>query len=339
MDRKDRVGGGVLLYIKNYLKPTRLECHTNNNKVETVWAQIRGENNQLVNTGVVYRSPDQRADIDDIMYGELNYQIARHQPTVIMGDFNLRSINWNNIDVRSYYTERNRGGRALRQTSSEKLIELMQENFLIQSVKEPTRQDSILDLVLSTDENLVQNLKVGEHIATSDHNIIRGEINIAKKLEENNEKIYNYKRGNFNQIREKLGRIDWDHLFRNKTASDMYDIFTTKLMKLVDRYVPKQTRRTSGKVQPKWFTREIKQVLIQKKSISKINGQTTQTRPRENTSKVGEKCKRKLDKVKGSMRNGLLTHAKKIRNLFTHMLGQKRRQRTRLGHYWTQITI
>ena len=72
-DRKDRVGGGVLLYIKNYLKPTRLECQTNNNKVETVWAQIRGENNQLVNTGVVYRPPDQRPDIDDIIYGELNH--------------------------------------------------------------------------------------------------------------------------------------------------------------------------------------------------------------------------------------------------------------------------
>ena len=58
--------------------------------------------------------------------------------------------------------------------------------------------------MLSTEENLVQNVKVGEHIANSDHNIIRGEINIAKKLEKNDEKIYNYKRGDFNQIREKL---------------------------------------------------------------------------------------------------------------------------------------
>ena len=88
-------------------------------------------NNQLVNTGLVYRPPDQRADIDDIMDGESDYQIARHQHTVIIGDFNLRRINWNNIDVSSYYPERNRGGRALRQTSLEKLIELLQEKFLI----------------------------------------------------------------------------------------------------------------------------------------------------------------------------------------------------------------
>ena len=101
-----------------------MECRTNNNNLETAWAQMRGENNQLVSAGVVNRPPNQRADIDDIIYSELNYQIARHQHTVIMGDFNLRSINWNNIDLNSYYTEQKRGGRALRQTSSEKLIEL-----------------------------------------------------------------------------------------------------------------------------------------------------------------------------------------------------------------------
>ena len=145
----------------------------------TVWAQLTGDNNQRVNIGVVYRPPTQTAAIDDLLYREINYQITRHQHTVIMGDFNLPDINWDNIDVQSYYTDRS--GREQRQTSSEKFIELMQNNFLIQNVNEPTRLDNILDLVLSTEENLVQNVKVGEQIANSDHNIIRGEMNIAKK--------------------------------------------------------------------------------------------------------------------------------------------------------------
>ena len=70
--------------------------------------------------------------------------------------------------------------------------------------------------------------------------MIRVEMNIAKKIKENDEKIYNYKRGNYNQIREKLRIIYWNHLFQNKTASDIYDIITTKLIKLVDRYLPKK---------------------------------------------------------------------------------------------------
>ena len=50
---------------------------------------------------------------------------------MLMGDFNLPDINWDNIDVISYYTERSRGGRGIRQTSSEKLIELFQNSFLM----------------------------------------------------------------------------------------------------------------------------------------------------------------------------------------------------------------
>ena len=71
-----------------------------------------------------------------------------------------------------------------------------QNNFLIQSVNEATRLGNTLGLVLSAEENLVQKLQFGKHTAIYDHNIIRGQINIGKKLEETNELIYNYKRGN-----------------------------------------------------------------------------------------------------------------------------------------------
>ena len=142
---------------------------------------------------------------------------------------------------------------------------IIQDNFLTQNVHEPTRGQNILDLVITTDENLVQNIQVGEHIATADHNVIRGEINIAKDLEENNEQIYNYKKGKFNKIKDKLRRINWTTLFQDKSVSNMYDTFSSHLMELVDKHVPKQIRRKSGRPSPKWITNEIKQLLKQKK--------------------------------------------------------------------------
>ena len=104
---------------------------------------------------MVYRPPSQTAAIDNLLYGEINYLITRHQHKVVMGDFNSPNINWDNIDVHSYYTGRDRDGRELRQTSLEKFIELMHNNFLIQNINEPTRLDHLLDLMLSTEENLV----------------------------------------------------------------------------------------------------------------------------------------------------------------------------------------
>ena len=207
----------------------------------------------------------------------------------------------------------------------------MHNNFLIQNVNEPIRLNNILDLVLSTEENLVQKVKDGEHIANSDHNIIRGEINITKKLEENEEKIYNYKRGNFNQIREKLRTIDWNHLFRNKTASDMLDTFTNKLMKLVDRYVPKQTRRTSGKVQPKWFTREIKQALVQKKILFQIQESDSTDQNKREYYKVRREVQKKIRQSKRNYEKKIADTCKENPKAFYAYVSKKKKTKDSIG--------
>ena len=66
-------------------------------------AQIKGANNRLMNVGVVYRPPDQKAVVDDLMYNRINHITPRNYSTVIMSDFNLLDINLDNLDVHSYY--------------------------------------------------------------------------------------------------------------------------------------------------------------------------------------------------------------------------------------------
>ena len=103
-DRKNKKGGGVMLYIKDYLKPACLDLQGNNDQIETVWAHLRAANNKRINVGVIYRPSDQKADVDDMMYSEINNIVSRNQNTVILGDFNLSNINWDNLDVQSYYS-------------------------------------------------------------------------------------------------------------------------------------------------------------------------------------------------------------------------------------------
>ena len=45
------------------------------------------------------------------------------------------------------------------------------------NVIEPTRRYNILDLVISTDEHMIDEVKVGEEFGTSDHRIIRFHVN------------------------------------------------------------------------------------------------------------------------------------------------------------------
>ena len=75
---------------------------------------------------------------------------------MLMGDFNFLKLDWRKPEMtRSHFNNIN-------------------DNFLIQHVDEPSREKNILDLVFTCDENMIENLSVGEHFATSDHQIIDG---------------------------------------------------------------------------------------------------------------------------------------------------------------------
>ena len=82
---------------------------------------------------------------------------------LIMGDFNFPGINWVTLEA---------------DVTGSKFLDLTQDYFLIQHVLKPTRYDNILDLVLSSKENMVEELLVLEHLANSDHNIITWENNL-----------------------------------------------------------------------------------------------------------------------------------------------------------------
>ena len=75
-----------------------------------------------------------------------------------MGDFNLPDVDWRNI-------------RATNNSTNYKLLlDVIQDNFLSQLVGEPIRDRNILDLVLATSADIVQDLLVSEPF--SDHNLI-----------------------------------------------------------------------------------------------------------------------------------------------------------------------
>ena len=63
---------------------------------------------------------------------------------------------------------------------------LSQESFLTQHVLEPTMGENVLDIVLSSQKELVDNIKIHEPLDNSDHNQIHFDINV--KSESKNKK-------------------------------------------------------------------------------------------------------------------------------------------------------
>jgi len=50
--------------------------------------------------------------------------------------------------------------------------DLLLDSYLYQHVRQPTRQNNIPDVVISSKENMVNDVEILKHLGNSDHNII-----------------------------------------------------------------------------------------------------------------------------------------------------------------------
>ena len=89
-----------------------------------------------------------------------------------MIDFNRGHIQWKSLE--------STGGE------DQQFLCLIQDSFLTQHVLEPTRGNSVLDICLSSQNELVDNVKIHEPLGNSDHTQIHFDINV--KSESKNKK-------------------------------------------------------------------------------------------------------------------------------------------------------
>ena len=103
----------------------------------------------------------------------------------------------------------------------------------------------MLDIVLSSQKEFVDNVKICEPLGCSDHNQIHF---IIKVKGERNRKIRyrkNFHKGRYKDMREYLAKIDWNNTLKNKTATECWNILKSEIDCVVDKFVPlKKTGET-----------------------------------------------------------------------------------------------
>ena len=94
---------------------------------------------------------------------------------LITGDFNMGFLgDWSPQIINKIYEDTNRRIDDDKSVSDDKiqavkLIEMCEKRCLIQKVSESTRQERILDLVLTSEEELIDDIKHIRHEKLSDH--------------------------------------------------------------------------------------------------------------------------------------------------------------------------
>ena len=84
-----------------------------------------------------------------------------------MGDFNHGHIQWNSLESTG--------------SEDQQFLFLIQDSFLTQHVLEATRGENVLYTVLSSQKELVDNVKILEPLTNSDHNQVHFDINVKSE--------------------------------------------------------------------------------------------------------------------------------------------------------------
>ncbi len=97
---------------------------------------------------------------------------------LLMGDFNYREINWEDS-----YSD----------AEGKEFMNTVNDCFLTQHVIKPTRGKNILDLVLTSEPGMVEEITVECPVVDSDHNVLLRKFNSFTYIENKERKYYGYK--------------------------------------------------------------------------------------------------------------------------------------------------
>jgi homoaconitase/3-isopropylmalate dehydratase large subunit len=132
--------------------------------------EIEGTKNLYIRS--FYRNPKGTLEDLENLQQSLSKINTNTNNIILMGDFNLPSINWENGTIKpspQYGT-----------CINQKMLDIMSDNNMEQIVTEPTRENNILDLCFTNNPGIVHNLEVEPGI--SDHNMVEIAVNTKTKI-------------------------------------------------------------------------------------------------------------------------------------------------------------
>jgi len=239
----DRTGGGVLLYVNSRLLAAEVAPFSS--FPEQVWCYFLDANNVKCNIGVCYRSPT--VDI----YGNHNHDLVRdivdklhssQKHFLLMGDFNYRFTTWPPLHSDHNIT-----------VDSSELANCLDDNFFTQHVDFPTRNDAILDLVISDEPHMVSELTDLDLFPGSDHKALSWKLDVKSVHESNVRNSFDYRKADITSFRRELQAVNWEGLFSGLTAELSWLLFKDYLEQIQHKFIP-LVNRSRKCDKPIWMT-------------------------------------------------------------------------------------
>ena len=131
-------------------------------------------------------------------------KILQLQALVLIGDFNCPAQKDNTAGHKQ----------------SSRFLVCIDSNFLLQVTDEPRRRGSFLDLIVTTKEGLVEDMKVKDNLCCRDH--VTVEFWILRERERVKRKLTapHFRIADFGLFKCLLGRVQWDRALERRVAQE-----------------------------------------------------------------------------------------------------------------------
>ena len=95
-------------------------------------------------------------------------------------------------------------------TAEELFTQCINDWFLTQEIREPSRKHNIPDLILTNTPSIIDNINIEAPLASSNHNIINFIMRCSSPQNTCNKTLIpDYQKANFNKMREEADKINW----------------------------------------------------------------------------------------------------------------------------------
>ena len=322
-------GRGIILYINKDLEPEPFSLETAASEVVSTKIRLGSKEDLII--AVIYRSPNSSQDntekINNLIREVGNLGISHK---LIMGDFNYRDINWDDWSTQGSET-----------SQPFKFIEALRDSYMFQHIKTPTRaridqQPTVLDLVISNEEGMVDNVNMESPLGKSDHACVNFKFLCEKAKTERPRKKYLFDRANFPKISEELRKINWSAEFDKlgNNADSAYTYLTDILKKLQDKYVPSVTTTNSRKKGAVALNRSVLRILRKKHRAWQRFLETRDGEKYKEYAKLRNKVRAETRKAKRELEREIALHAKSDPKKFWHYATAKSKVKDRISELY-----
>ena len=249
--REDRLTdnhGGVFHAIKKDVVAHRDDLNTD---CEIIWTQCQIQNKGLKSLFLASFYRPSMNDMHSLQELDLSsFKLGNRlnsNNVIIAGDVYAPDLKWSNPDATSH------------SSNSERLLDIIDEHGFTQMVKDPTRKDNILDIVLTNNvEIIINNVRVTPGI--SDHDMVLFEVNLTcRKKRPVKRKIYIRKRADTSRIKKELQGLADDLAetgYSDTPIHEMWVNFENNIHQIMDACTPH--RMTSSRYNLPWYNRSLR---------------------------------------------------------------------------------